>query len=53
MRILALLFVFALGACGGAPEKPMDKESIRNNADNADRDVDRESDRNKKDREGY
>lgn len=53
MRLLALLMTVALAACtlpacGGGP-KPMDKESIRDNADKADRDIDRESDRNKED----
>ena len=40
-----LLITFAVSACGGAREG-VDKESIRANADDADRDLDRESDKN-------
>jgi hypothetical protein len=44
--LLALVAALAVTACGGGPE-PIDKESIRRNADNADRDLDRESSRNR------
>jgi hypothetical protein len=37
-----------LTACGGPPQK-VDTESIRRNADDADRDLDRESDKHKED----
>ncbi|MFN3201706.1 MAG: hypothetical protein ACE366_25100 [Bradymonadia bacterium] len=50
MKLLAMMIAAALMlpmiGCGSAP-KQMDKESIRDNADAADRDIDRESDRNK------
>lgn len=39
-----LLAALTLTACGGGPE--LDKEGIRRNADEADRDLDRESGRN-------
>ncbi|MCA9542908.1 MAG: hypothetical protein KC613_00915 [Myxococcales bacterium] len=42
---LLLAAAFAATACGGGPN-PVDKDSIRRNADDADRDLDRESDRN-------
>lgn len=52
MKLLSLMLTaaltFTLTGCGSAP-KPMDKDSIRDNADQADRDIDRESDRNKDD----
>ena len=49
-RLLAALGLVALAttACGGPPQK-VDTESIRRNADDADRDLDRESDKNKED----
>lgn len=40
--ICGLLAAGALVACG-APQKPMDKEEIRRNADDANADLDRES----------
>lgn len=40
-----MLLAFMLSACGGG-QKGVDKESIRANADDADRDLDRESDKN-------
>ena len=40
-----LLLAFTLTACGGAREG-VDKDSIRANADAADRDLDRETDKN-------
>ncbi|MBU0550922.1 hypothetical protein KKF91_15405 [Myxococcota bacterium] len=39
-----LLALFA--ACGGPPETRLDKETIRRNADDADRDLDQESAKN-------
>lgn len=36
----------AVGGCGGPPHK-VDTDSIRRNADDADRDLDRESEKNK------
>lgn len=48
-RLCALLASAALlGACG-SPPKRVDTESIRRNADDADRDLDRESEKNKDD----
>lgn len=44
--LLAVGLSATLGACGGPPHK-VDTESIRRNADDADRDLDRESDKNK------
>ena len=40
-----MLLAFTLSACGG-PQPGVDKESIRANADDADRDLDRESENN-------
>ena len=46
--LVALGLVAAVTACGGPPQK-VDTESIRRNADDADRDLDRESDKHKED----
>ena len=43
MRILALIFIVALGfstGCGGGPKK-IDRDKINRNADDAQRDLDR------------
>lgn len=40
-----MLLAFTLTACGGG-QQGVDKESIRANADDADRDLDRESEKN-------
>ncbi len=41
---LAIIAACALNlACGGAPERPVDKDSIRRNADDAHGDADREA----------
>lgn len=40
----ALLFSFALTACGGAPEKPEDREGARDRAAAEDRDLQRKLD---------
>ncbi|MGK0359976.1 MAG: hypothetical protein ACI9U2_002282 [Bradymonadia bacterium] len=40
-----ILLTFTLSACGGG-QSGVDKESIRANADAADRDLDRESEKN-------
>lgn len=42
LKGLLLTIAFAMTACGGMQER-VDKESIRANADDADRDLDRES----------
>lgn len=48
--LIPLLLTGLIGtvACGGAPpEKTVNKDEIRRNADQADRDLDRESDKHK------
>lgn len=44
--LLALALGAGLAGCGGPPHK-VDTDSIRRNADDADRDIDRESEKNK------
>lgn len=41
---LALVFGLALAACGGAPEKPEDREGARDRAAAEDRDLQRKLD---------
>ncbi len=56
MRVLSIILVAVLGAgvtlgltaCGGA-DPGVDKDSIRRNADDADRDLDRESQKHRED----
>ncbi|MEZ4475622.1 MAG: hypothetical protein R3F60_33460 [bacterium] len=48
MGLLLALAGSALTACGGTPDR-VDKDGIRRNADDADRDLDRESARNQED----
>ena len=48
-RLCALLASVALLLACGSPPKRVDTESIRRNADDADRDLERESDKNKDD----
>ena len=55
-RFRVVLFALTAGsigliACGGPPQKTVNKDEIRQNADGADRSLDRESDRNKEDNE--
>lgn len=42
---LALIGGLTLTACGGAPEKPEDREGVRDRAAAEDRDLDRKLDR--------
>lgn len=44
LKGLLLCIAFAMSACGGMQER-VDTERIRQNADDADRDLDRESDK--------
>lgn len=41
---LSIVFGLALAACGGAPEKPEDREGARDRAAAEDRDLDRKLD---------
>ena len=51
-RLLLALAILGLvgAACGGQPSQDVNKDEIRRNADQADRALDRESERNQEDK---
>lgn len=48
-RVFAGLLLLAIAGCGGTEKKRMETDSIRDRANQADRDLDRESSRNQRD----
>lgn len=49
-RVLSALLAATLLACGATPDKPLDKDEIRRNADDANAELDQESSRKADDR---
>jgi len=49
VTLVFALSALSVTACGAAPDRPVDKDQIRSNADDAHRDADREGARRPKD----